>query len=360
MNLLLKMVSSPWFWADIFLSVVGGLIVYWGLKVEKKAEKRLPPSDFDRDIFEDVVRAQKKEEQRGWRILMTGIVVEVVAALGISVISGLEIADLSDQTAVANREAKDAEKQAGEANLRASTNELAALALQREVLRLKNPAIITDDQRQKFIDILSDWHNYSKTRIEVVDGNIDKPTEQFAFQIRALLDEAGYGSNTSKYQLPIIPIATNGICISFRPPDVKLPAFEWRGAVVRKIPDTEVTPLPVSTNPIIFKITNAATGFSFASENPFTDEEPNIIAIFSGKVPTPNFRPTNAPSVFVAYPGVNVPMRNASYMYVPTKDPNAILYGLCEVFHDIGITVGETTNDDILEPGHVGFFIPNR
>src|ERR1700690_4195553 len=109
MNLLLKLISSPWFWADVFLSISGGLLVAWGLWLEKRAEKHIPPTDFHPDIFGDVVKLQKIKEQRGWRILMTGIIVEVVAALGISVISGLEIADLSDQSAAANLEAKQAE-----------------------------------------------------------------------------------------------------------------------------------------------------------------------------------------------------------------------------------------------------------
>lgn len=73
--------------------------MYWGLLIEKKAEKRIPPEDFRPDIFEDVVKSQKSELERGWRILMTGIIFEVVAAFGISLVSGLEIADLSDKTA---------------------------------------------------------------------------------------------------------------------------------------------------------------------------------------------------------------------------------------------------------------------
>ncbi len=108
MNLLGKLLLSPWFWADIFLSISGGAIVYWGLLIEKRAEKLLPPEDFRPDIFDDVVRQQKSELERGWRILMTGIVVEVVAALLISIISGLEVARLHDQTADANLEAKQA------------------------------------------------------------------------------------------------------------------------------------------------------------------------------------------------------------------------------------------------------------
>jgi hypothetical protein len=117
MNLVLKLFSSPWFWADVFLSVAGGIIVYWGLSIEKKAEKLIPPADFKPDIFKGVLESQKSEMERGWRILMAGITVEVVAALGISIISGLEIADLTEKSAAANLEAKQAGKDAAEARL---------------------------------------------------------------------------------------------------------------------------------------------------------------------------------------------------------------------------------------------------
>ncbi|MBI5774303.1 MAG: hypothetical protein HZA89_11240 [Verrucomicrobia bacterium] len=92
-NMLLKLISSPWFWLDVVLSIVGGILVFWGLKLEKMAE-----SDEYLDAFVDGVKSKKLQAQRGWRILMTGIVVEVVAALGVSIISGLEIAVLNEKS----------------------------------------------------------------------------------------------------------------------------------------------------------------------------------------------------------------------------------------------------------------------
>ena len=91
MYLVLKLVASSWFWLDVLLSVSGGLIVWWGLKIEKKAGDLLPPEIFKPDIFSDIVERQKSELDRGWRILMFGIVVEVVAALGVSILSNIEI-----------------------------------------------------------------------------------------------------------------------------------------------------------------------------------------------------------------------------------------------------------------------------
>lgn len=117
MSLLIKLIESPWFWLDVVLSVLGGILVWRGLKIEKDAEKLLPPENFKSDIFGDIVEKYKAEIERGWRILMRGVIIEVVAALGISIISGLEIAEL-------NAKAEQAEETAGKANVLASSNEV--------------------------------------------------------------------------------------------------------------------------------------------------------------------------------------------------------------------------------------------
>ena len=144
MELVLKLVFSPWFWADIILSVTGGLIVFWGLVIEKRAEKYSPPADFKPDIFADIADAQKAELERGWRILMLGIVFEVVAALGISVISSLEIADLTDKAEQAGKDAADTKLQVGvitQTNLQLETRveglRFRNLELEASVLELK-------------------------------------------------------------------------------------------------------------------------------------------------------------------------------------------------------------------------------
>ncbi len=122
MDLVIKVISSVWFWIDVLLATSGGLVVYWGLKIEKEAERLLVPADFKPDIFEDVIAPYKAKIERGWRILMTGIVMEVVAALILSVISGLEIASANDQAAKATE--------------RVSTNELRVAELEKEAAQL--------------------------------------------------------------------------------------------------------------------------------------------------------------------------------------------------------------------------------
>ena len=91
---------------------------------------------------------------------------------------------------------------------------------------------------------------------------------------------------------------------------------------------------------------------------PFTDKEPNVIALFSGDIPV--FSNNIMPSVNVAYPSPSFPYRAFSYMYAPTTNQNIILYGLCDVLHSIGITIGKNKSTGIIPDGTVGFFIPSR
>lgn len=250
---------------------------------------------------------------------------------------------------------------AGEANERASTNELQVeglksnnFALEKEVIELRNPNMITAEQREKFIEILCEPHNTSKIPIIVILGGNDRQAEKFAFQVRKILDEAGYGFVPSKYQLPFIPLPDNSIYVTDAVPHIDLPAFEWRDAAPIKMKSGSVSPLP--------DISNSRSAMSIDSRNianteqPFTDKEPNVIALFSGDIPPISI----LPSVNVAYPTPDNPYRGFSYMYSPTKDPNAILYGVCEVFHELGITVGKNKVTGMAPDGFVVFFIPSR
>jgi hypothetical protein len=57
--------------------------------------------------------------------------------------------------------------------------------------KLQNPAIITDEQRKNFIEILCEPHNVSKTNIVVITCAADRQTKQFAYQVSKILEEAG-------------------------------------------------------------------------------------------------------------------------------------------------------------------------
>ena len=157
---------------------LGGVIVAWGLRVEKLAERKLPPSDFKTDIFEDVVGEAKRGIERGWRILMAGIIIEVVAAFGISIISGLEVASLT-------LEARRAESKANDA------------ALQVEIVRSNNvvlqqrlqPRTISIEQITNFIFLTQ---NMPKFPVRVGIGKINDEVFSYAMQIQSMLKQADY------------------------------------------------------------------------------------------------------------------------------------------------------------------------
>jgi len=239
MDLVVKLVSSPWFWADIILSISGGLIVAWGLAVENKAEKKIPPPDFRPDIFADIAEAQKREVERSWKILMTGIVFEVVAAFGISVISGLEIADLKDKSAAATLEAKQAAKQAGEANERAAKFDADRVMVEKEaeeirgtnfVLQAKllelegkqKPRTITSEQQTNLIACLS--RAPQKGKINIFASVIDAEALDFALQICDVLTKAGFDAHCPTGFAPdaMISIGPPGTSIVVK--DVKMPS----------------------------------------------------------------------------------------------------------------------------------------
>jgi hypothetical protein len=71
MDLVKEMLQSPWFWIDVILSISGGVIVWWGLKVERDAETLIPPDSFKPDIFNDIIimgfdRSQPRGHKTGF------------------------------------------------------------------------------------------------------------------------------------------------------------------------------------------------------------------------------------------------------------------------------------------------------
>jgi hypothetical protein len=185
MSLVLNLISSPLFWLDIALSVSGGVLVYWGLRIEKNAEKQLPPEDFSEHVFRDVIDKQRGEIERGWRILMTGIVIEVVAALAVSVISGLEMAEANERSKVAGR-------QAAEAVAQTKTLESTNLALRVKLVELElrmQPRIITPEKLTNFIFLTQ---KLKKVPVKILTGFKDDESEGFAAHLRQMLNEAGF------------------------------------------------------------------------------------------------------------------------------------------------------------------------
>jgi hypothetical protein len=87
--MVVRLISSGWFWLELFIAVIGGVIYFWGHWIERRAERFLPPESFRDDIFGDIVLRYKTEMERGWKILMFGIAFEVIAAFAITVSAGL-------------------------------------------------------------------------------------------------------------------------------------------------------------------------------------------------------------------------------------------------------------------------------
>lgn len=206
MNLIIKLACSPWFWVDILLSVSGGVVVWWGLMIEKRAEKLAIPSDFKPDLFRDVTEKQKIELERGWRILMAGIAIEVIAAFGISIMSGLEIANLNDKSAQSNQLAKQAEFDADQASERASKLDSARAIIEKEAEEIRStnlvlqarlldleskiqPRMITQKQREDFINFLT---NSPRGSITIGCRHPDAETINFMQQVHSLLADSGF------------------------------------------------------------------------------------------------------------------------------------------------------------------------
>ena len=213
MNLLLKLIASPWFWLDVLLSVSGGALVWWGLRIEKKAENLLPPENFKPDIFFDIVKRQKSELERGWRILMLGIVVEVVAALGVSIISNLESVDLKDRVAKANERvaniesnnavlvtigerSKESAAQAIEAAEKAKTErekaESGRLELEKQILELEARTSSRTISQKTRETLAFDLNGVTKGAVEIIMSDNDAECMTFGLEIKKVLLAAGF------------------------------------------------------------------------------------------------------------------------------------------------------------------------
>src|ERR1043166_6570802 len=74
-------------WVELVFSVLaglGGIVVFWGLWVEKKAVK-----ESYRNVEE--FRSSKVKAERGWKILMWGVGLEIFIAMGLAAKDGWDI-----------------------------------------------------------------------------------------------------------------------------------------------------------------------------------------------------------------------------------------------------------------------------
>jgi hypothetical protein len=125
--------------------------------------------------------------------LVAGLVLEITEAIQSDKKASQAIlsAKLAETNAAGSYErAAIAEKEAGEANERAANTESNNLVLQVRIEMLQARRIEID-QEKKFIDFLK---NCPKSPVKVFVGERDGETDDYAREIRQILDESGYGS----------------------------------------------------------------------------------------------------------------------------------------------------------------------
>jgi hypothetical protein len=219
MNLIVKLISSPWFLLELILASIGGLVVFWGLWIEKRAEALLPPETFKKDIFGDIVAKYKAEMERGWRWLMVGIAIEVLCALAMTMLSGLEVANSNERAANAISLAGEATNSAAkvalanaqlvasnivsESNILVLRSTVAAMELQMQ------PRNINPTQKEKFTKA---FQVSQKKPVWVACSNPSQETSHFAHQVRGMLDDAGLGVGEVPCPLGGANVASGGIC----------------------------------------------------------------------------------------------------------------------------------------------------
>jgi len=236
-------------------------------------------------------------------------------------------------------------------SLNESHEQIAKLENKTEELRKQNDAFeiklqprrITAEQREKFIKIMSYANNFSKMPIKVFVGKSDYETDNFAEQFREMLDQSGYGEDAKiapddKSNFFFVATFEHGIGGVAEIPDIKVPPFDRHGKYQELIRNDAIDIQPADAY--------------------YIGKESEVIAIFSGEIPTTLTNPT--PSVMVLQPTTNSPSTNVVFMYSPTQDSNAIIYGVSKIIDHIGIPIGTLNGNIGLKPGEVGFLIPEK
>ncbi|HWY29471.1 MAG TPA: hypothetical protein VNX46_01875 [Candidatus Acidoferrum sp.] len=199
---------------------------------------------------------KKRLEKKGWLVLVVGLAIELIGGNMAWRISDRINAEL---LATASR----SELKAAQANERTATIESNNLVLQAKVEQLKARRISVK-QEKDFIDLLK-FSNKGPVRVLV--GPKDSETEEYAREVRAILDESGYyngrtnnieygdfnyvggiGDTNEVLPLGVVVYATNNDALSMNLPGVK---FTYRNGLT--IMSTQLD----ETNSVIALIDNA-------------------------------------------------------------------------------------------------------
>jgi len=209
------------------------------------------------------------------------------------------------------------------------------------LLQTKNAVVartINPGQREQFIRILAEPHNVSKKAIKVIIGKTDLETENFAFQFREMLDQAGYGSKPSNLPVEHLESFTGDVVyVTNQLPHFDIPAFKGFGNAedILRFPSITLDPSKNHNDVIaLFSVSSLEKYYTTESEPPtFMEMKPNLKVIPNG---------------------------TSHYAYHPTTNLNLILLGVCHALNSSGISVGLMQAPNFLKPGEIAFFIPQR
>ena len=199
MHSIVVLISDPWFWITVFVSVVGAFVVLWGLKIGADAEKLIPPADFKKDIFADIVKQYKTKMDFGHKIVMIGVAIEAICAFAVCVISGIENAGLKQESSIALQNAARAQLQVA-----SLTNETLKLSVELESMRSNNLILQTNvwALEAKNADrtvTLQEFNSFMKSIQSAGQGKAvmfgirhsDRETRQYESKVADLLNMAG-------------------------------------------------------------------------------------------------------------------------------------------------------------------------
>jgi hypothetical protein len=256
-----------------------------------------------------------------WIILVVALAVEFLGNFKAIQIAGRINAEL-------HATASQAEKEAGQANERASTNELAAKQLEIQLtetktelanaetrlVQIKNaipPRQIPEKQRELFISTLLQTNALSSPKIDIkvfVQDVDDPEAKNFANFIRQMLNDAGYGTNGEEV--------------------IKIQPFNVAGGKNERMPQ-------------VFAV--------FATDNNGNKIPLSMPTMGGSLMP---FYPTKA-TVQTELTNSQIPIANYY-----SNNPNDILGGVRNILNYIGISTAELYGVNFLKPYEVGFYIP--